>query len=158
MLNGRAVGGAVLGGLFAYALADATNDAVTYSLLKRQAMQTVEEHVELKQQLGCPYAPGPWYNSSITFTHAGHIANMTFTLHGAQSSTEVSLRAVRRTFPWGTLLYNLVGPGEWQVVVMEALVPSGGGLPRAMSLLGTGTKLSSEATGATLQGSCPTSN
>ena len=45
-------------------------------------------------------------------------------------------QVVRKGGLRSTLLYNLLGAGEWEVLMMDAVIGSGaGGLPLAMSLL-----------------------
>ena len=43
-------------------------------------------------------------------------------------------QVVRTKGPRSTLLYNLVGPANWEVLLMEASISAGGGLSRNISL------------------------
>jgi hypothetical protein len=43
-------------------------------------------------------------------------------------------QVVRTKGPRSTLLYNVVGPAKWDVLMMEASVSAGGGLSRNISL------------------------
>lgn len=45
-----------------------------------------------------------------------------------------ALQVVRTKGPRSTLLYNLVGSANWEVLMMEASVSAGGGLSRNISL------------------------
>lgn len=130
------MGGVALTGAFVYTAADVANDALTYFKLRALAMESAEGHLALGQRLGSSLTPGPWYDASVSFTHGGHIASTTFPVHGDKGSSDIVVRAVRRTYPLGTLLYNAAGPGEWKVLACEALLPPpGGGLPQPMPLL-----------------------
>ena len=44
------------------------------------------------------------------------------------------LQVVRTKGPRSTLLYNLVGSANWEVLMMEASISAGGGLSRNISL------------------------
>jgi len=46
----------------------------------------------------------------------------------------VLAQVVRTKGPRSTLLYNIVGPAKWDVLMMEASVSAGGGLSRNISL------------------------
>ncbi|DBA68293.1 TPA: hypothetical protein ACH3X2_013812 [Trebouxia sp. C0005] len=46
----------------------------------------------------------------------------------------VPAQVVRTKGPRSTLLYNIVGPAKWDVLMMEASVSAGGGLSRNISL------------------------
>ena len=46
------------------------------------------------------------------------------------------LQLVRKGGLRSTLLYNLLGAGEWEVLIMQAVIGMGpGGIPQSMSLL-----------------------
>ena len=47
----------------------------------------------------------------------------------------VVAQVVRIKGPRSTLLYNIVGPAKWDVLLMEASVSAGGGLSRSISLM-----------------------
>ncbi len=47
----------------------------------------------------------------------------------------VVAQVVRTKGPRSTLLYNIVGPAKWDVLMMEASVSAGGGLSRNISLM-----------------------
>lgn len=48
-------------------------------------------------------------------------------------------QVVRTKGPRSTLLYNIVGPAKWDVLMMEASVSAGGGLSRNVSLVDAST-------------------
>ena len=45
-----------------------------------------------------------------------------------------NVQVVRTKGPRSTLLYNLVGSANWEVLMMEASISAGGGLSRNISL------------------------
>lgn len=132
---------ALLGGAFLYCTVDQASDLSTYYMLKSMAMQVAMDNDELKRQLGvdqpdASLSTSAWYDSSIRFTHQHHIATAIFSLHGNITSTDVEIKvrfkktrrpgprsslpqAVRRPFPipsvLGTLIYNTLGPRDWQM-------------------------------------------
>lgn len=58
----------------------------------RLALAQAEGHPLIKEQLGVPLTAGPWYNSSVDLTHAGHIASCKFTVSGQTSASDVLVR------------------------------------------------------------------
>ena len=128
----------------------------------RLALEKATENAELSEQLGLPLNPGPWYNASIGLTHRDKMANCQFTLVGSKHSSDIymrvgdpfcplllinpfeqllafhtclrNLQVVRTKGPRSTLLYNLVGSANWEVLIMEASISAGGGLSRNISL------------------------
>ncbi|DBA95300.1 TPA: hypothetical protein ACH3X3_013192 [Trebouxia sp. C0006] len=127
-------GGLALVGLLGWTTADAVNEALVYRHCQRYFMQMAAENVELGEQVGLPLRPGPWYNASIGLTHGDHMANCQFTVIGSKHSSDIYMRVVRTKGPRSTLLYNIVGPAKWDVLMMEASVSAGGGLSRNISL------------------------
>ena len=107
----------------------------------------------LEQELGANLAAGPWYNSSVRITHGGHVAAVTMPLRGERRASDVRVRLVRKGGLRWTLLYNLLMP-EWEVMVMDALTGSEGGLPVAVSML---PPPGSAAAGAAESSSCSAS-
>jgi hypothetical protein len=148
-----ALGGALLAGVVGLS-ADLANDVVTYSILKEQAVELAGKDESLCELIGEPFVTGPWYSSSIGFTHKGHIATSTFQLTGTKRATDVQVRAVRRTGYPLTLLYNLVGPAEWQLMTCQAMMPGSGGLAQPKNLLPVPPK--AQAAGGPSDGTCPT--
>ncbi|KAA6423271.1 hypothetical protein WJX79_009708 [Trebouxia sp. C0005] len=127
-------GGLALIGLSGWITADAVNEALVYRHCQRIGLQRAADNVELGEQLGLPLRPGPWYNASIGLTHGNHMANCQFTVIGSKHSSDIYMRVVRTKGPRSTLLYNIVGPAKWDVLMMEASVSAGGGLSRNISL------------------------
>ncbi|KAL3146398.1 hypothetical protein ABBQ32_003080 [Trebouxia sp. C0010 RCD-2024] len=130
----RPAGGLALVGLLGWTTADALNEALVYRECQRLALEKATKNAELSEQLGLPLTPGPWYNASIGLTHRDNMANCQFTLLGSKHSSDIYMRVVRTKGPRSTLLYNLIGPANWEVLLMEASVSAGGGLSRNISL------------------------
>lgn len=128
-------GGLALVGMLGWTTADAVNEAMVYRHCQRIGLQRAAENAELGEQLGLPLRPGPWYNASIGLTHGNHMANCQFTVIGSKHSSDIYMRVVRTKGPRSTLLYNIVGPAKWDVLLMEASVSAGGGLSRNISLM-----------------------
>ncbi|PSC69846.1 Mitochondrial import inner membrane translocase subunit Tim21 [Micractinium conductrix] len=96
----------------------------------------MHDNDRFKAELGAPLSAGPWYNSSVLISPDGHLATVTLPVKGSRRSSDVTVRIVRRGGLRSTLLYNLVGGAEWEVLVMQAVIGMGpGGIPRSMSLL-----------------------
>jgi len=161
MLRNRLIGYG-LTGLCAYATLDACSDALMYVRAKNWVRSQSARHTNFVQLLshgnspgiGAPGASptvkgednlgqksasslhfGPWYDSSVKFTHSGMVTTVQLPCRGDCMSSDITVRAVRKGgFRW-TLLYNLIG-GEWDVVMMDALIGMGpGGRLVSMSLL-----------------------
>ncbi|KAI3428451.1 hypothetical protein D9Q98_007278 [Chlorella vulgaris] len=133
----KRLGGAALLGALAYTTADAAADSALYWRARGLVMEQAVAHERLCRELGGPpLQAGPWYNSSVAISHDGHIATVTMPLRGNRRSSDVTVRVVRQGGLRSTLLYNLVGGGHWDVLVMNALVGMGpGGTPISLSLM-----------------------
>lgn len=130
----RKLGGASLLGALAYTTCDAASETMMYIRAKQLVEQRVHDHAALRKELGDNLQLGPWYNSSVSITHDGHIAAVTLHCVGDRRASDIRLRLVRKGGLRFTLLYNLLTP-EWEVLMMDALVGSEGGLPVAISLV-----------------------
>lgn len=124
-----------LAGATAYLTADALNESLMYFRAKQLVAQRVQAgQQKLEQELGANLELGPWYNSSVRITHSGHLAAVTMPLRGESRASDVRVRLVRKGGLRWTLLYNIFAP-EWEVMVMDALIGSEGGLPVAVSMM-----------------------
>ncbi|KAL4428489.1 hypothetical protein ABPG75_002578 [Micractinium tetrahymenae] len=131
----RRLGGIALVGATTYMVADATADALMYLKAKSLVVANAEANERFKAELGAPLAAGPWYNGSVAVSAEGHIATVTLPVRGSRRSSDVTVRVVRKGGLRSTLLYNLTG-GDWEVLVMNAMIGMGpGGRPISMSLL-----------------------
>lgn len=69
---------------------------------------------------------GPWYDSSVHFTHGGMVVTVQMPCRGPERASDITMRAIRKHgFRW-TLLHNVTN-GEWDIVMLDALVGMGGG-------------------------------
>lgn len=128
------VGGIAFGG-FLYLVGDTASDYLTFSRLRTAALELVQQDSELQQLVGTPYTTGFWYNSTLGFSHREKVAHCTFQLQGSRRVTDVAVKAGRQHGPKSNILYNLIGPGTWQLISCQAMVPSEGGLVQPRSLL-----------------------
>ncbi len=153
-----AIAGCILGvGL--YVATDVAGEYTTYVILRDQATKLAEDSDRLKKQLGHPFSLGPWYNARIGelgmdacahdpcptdiklpvctsgFSAGRNIAQCSFQLQGQTQITDLTVRGIRKTGVLNTLMYNVMGPGEWKLIQCTAMFPSGGGLVRPESLI-----------------------
>lgn len=87
------------------------------------------------QIVGYPYTTGSWYDATLAFSHRDKVAHCTFQLKGTKGVTDIAVKAGRQPGYKSNVLYNILGPGTWQVLSCQAMVPSEGGLVQARSLL-----------------------
>jgi hypothetical protein len=87
------------------------------------------------QIVGYPYTSGSWYDATLAFSHREKVAHCTFQLRGTKGVTDVAVKAGRQPGYKSNVLYNILGPGTWQVLSCQAMVPGEGGLVQARSLL-----------------------
>ena len=82
--------------------------------------------------------------------HAAHQANCMLAgclgMLFLMSQLHIS-QVVRTKGPRSTLLYNLVGSANWEVLIMEASISAGGGLSRNISLADIPKPQSTKAAG-----------
>jgi hypothetical protein len=129
-----AIGGVAFGG-FLYLVGDTASDYLTYSRLRAAAVELADQDEELKQLVGLPYTTGFWYNSTLGFSHRDKVAHCTFQLQGSRRVTDIAVKAGRQQGFKSNVLYNILGPGTWNLLSCQAMVPSEGGLVEARSLI-----------------------
>lgn len=137
-----------LSALCAYATCDATADAIMYLKTKQWIEDAIEKRPDFIQTLSSidteeekepqkSLQLGPWYDSSVTFSHQGMIATITMPCRGDTQASDITVKAIRKGGLRWTLMYNIVD-GSWDVVMMDALVGfRGGGKLVSTSLLDT---------------------
>lgn len=136
-----------IGSVCAYATYDATNDAVMYYRGTRWLRRELERRDDVVAQLngasgddGTSIADvtiGPWYDASVVFTHHGMVVSLNVPMRGRAKSSDVLIRAVRKDGVASPLLYNLFGPGTWDIMCMDALVGMHSNRMLSVSLLDT---------------------
>eukprot|EP00873_Tetraselmis_striata_P037556 jgi/Tetstr1/457820/TSEL_044365.t1 len=136
----RIAGGAALSAAFGYCLADAANDAITFAILRRMAMERIDESDKVREfvcrtEPEAPMRTGPWYDSTLKLLRSGQLAVATFQVAGPSASTEVWVRATRPQGWRSTLLYNTLGPGRWELLSLEGTLRAEGGLAKRVSLV-----------------------
>jgi hypothetical protein len=142
-----ALAGFVLG-ITLYAGGDVANDILAFQILRSQARELADNDEELLEQIGSPLKYGPWYNSSIGFTHRGGIAQCTFQLVGSKQITDVNVRGIRGPGYASNLLYNTIGPRKWDLMMCTAMMPGGGGTVKPKTLLKQPPRSSDDGTAA----------
>lgn len=169
----RKIGGWALIGATAYVSSDAVSEAIMYMKAKDMILEKVATHDRFLSSIHADDVKtiqlGPWYNSSISFSHGGTLVSIIMPCKGIDRSSDITVRvrnlhytlllcilypevirkpsafivvltfcmqAVRKgTGLRSTLLYNLSG-GEWEAIIMDALIAMGpGGAPISLSLL-----------------------
>eukprot|EP00775_Hariotina_reticulata_P006480 gene6480-biopygen8274 len=128
------VKGLMFGGMM-YLTGDTVSDLLVYSKLHSQAMHLVLHDSQLADTIGQPYQSGPWYNATLAFSHRDKVAHCTFQVKGSRSVTDIAVKAGRRAGYSSNILYNLFGPGTWELLSCQAMMPSEGGLVQARSLM-----------------------
>uniref|UniRef100_A0A7S1X9H0 Uncharacterized protein n=1 Tax=Tetraselmis chuii TaxID=63592 RepID=A0A7S1X9H0_9CHLO len=133
-------GGALLSGTFGYCFVDAATDALTFRILRRMAMERIEESDRVRAfvcrtQPEAPMTTGPWYDSTVRLLRSGQLAVVTFQVAGPSASTEVWVRATRPQGWRSTFLYNTLGPGQWELLSLEGTLKAEGGLAKRVSLV-----------------------
>jgi hypothetical protein len=123
------------GGCLAYFAADTASDVYTFFAVRRAALERVAASADVAGLVGAPWAPGPWYNGTLGFSHRDRVAHVTFAVAGAARSTDVSTRAARRPGPRSNILYNAFGAGVWDLVTCQAMFPGEGGLATPRNLM-----------------------
>ncbi|KAI8102526.1 hypothetical protein M9435_006124 [Picochlorum sp. BPE23] len=129
-----------LSALCAYATCDATADAIMYLKTKQWIDDAIKKRPDFIQTLSASATVdteggkepqtslqlGPWYDSSVTFSHQGMIATITMPCRGDTQASDITVKAIRKGGLRWTLMYNIVD-GSWDVVMMDALVGMRGG-------------------------------
>lgn len=55
-------------------------------------MDAAAQHPRFAEEVGSPFAGGPWYNSSVAISHDGHMATVTLPLRGSRRASDVTVR------------------------------------------------------------------
>ena len=134
----RRLGGLTLVVATAAVSADAVGDLIMFHKAEALIRQRASTHAQVLDTLGADastLALGPWYDSSVTFSHGAMVAAVTVPVRGPTKGSDVTVRVVRKGGLRLALAYNLLG-GEWEPLMMDALVGMGpGGSLVSMSLL-----------------------
>eukprot|EP00878_Enallax_costatus_P018674 GHUV01019671.1.p1 GENE.GHUV01019671.1~~GHUV01019671.1.p1 ORF type:complete len:191 (+),score=61.01 GHUV01019671.1:2-574(+) len=118
-----------------YLAGDQASDMITYSKLHSQAMELVAKDDLIPQMIGAPYSSGAWYDATLAFSHRDKVAHCTFQLKGSRGVTDIAVKGGRQPGYRSNILYNMIGPGVWQLLSCQVMVPSEGGLVAPRSLM-----------------------
>jgi hypothetical protein len=134
----RSASAGALLGISLYTGCDLASDVYTYSVLRRKAMALAEESALLRSLLGAPpYNTAAWYNATMAYSAHRQVAQVTFgvTSPAAKRGTDITVKGARRPGYASNFLYNLLGPGEWDMLSCTAMFPAEGGVAQPRSLM-----------------------
>jgi hypothetical protein len=104
-----------------YMVCDGLSECVTLRTCQRLVLPLAASDEQLTGELGAPIFAGPMYSSSIRTSPSGRLAQCHFRIDGRHRSSDVT--ATVRRLPYScTFLYNLVGPGTWELIHCHVLV------------------------------------
>ena len=122
---------------------DACSDAYMYIKAKSWIHQGLKSRPDVVETLNDTRAReepgplpeiGPWYDSSVVFSHQGMVATITVPCRGTKQASDVMIKAIRKGGMRSTLLYNLFG-GDWDIMCMDAYLGMRGSSLLSVSLL-----------------------
>jgi hypothetical protein len=104
-----------------YMACDTLSDVVTLRACQQLVLPRAAANEQLVGELGVPIAAGPMYSSSLRTSASGRMVQCQFRLDGQLCSSDVTA-TVRRPPYASSWLYNLVGPGTWELIFCHVLV------------------------------------
>lgn len=110
-------------GVGAFSILD---DYLIFQQCSQNALETANTDVELKTILGENIERGPLYAATMGVDREGNSANCSFPVTGSLANGNLHLRAVRNDekHKWLTPYFPGSSGGRWEVLVLEALVPT----------------------------------
>lgn len=127
---GSGVVASLAGASVVYLVADSANDIITLRKCQHQVLDLAVKHSGLCQELGVPIEVGSLLKSSVRFSPSGRLVKCQFAVDGATKSSDVSATLHRPVYP-SSILYNLSGPGDWELLNCHILVGAATLLPAA---------------------------
>ncbi|KAJ7558362.1 hypothetical protein O6H91_04G035900 [Diphasiastrum complanatum] len=125
MRYGRPLGAVLLLGATGVAAASALKNILIYHGCSSKAMERAAKDPRMKKLLGESIEKGFWYEASLGLSHEGRSASCSFPIYGNQGHANLHLRAVKYEETGNKLAnLNIFSQGNWEVLVLEALVPS----------------------------------
>lgn len=112
-----------------YLACDAVSDTIILRECHKLVLPLALGRDALTTELGGELQPGPWFSSMVRSSSSGTMYQCQFRLDGSQRSSDVTATVYRPPYT-STALYNLLGPGEWQLKHCHVLV----GMPTGLSL------------------------
>ncbi|XP_024401972.1 uncharacterized protein [Physcomitrium patens] len=102
------------------------DDYLIFHQCSKGALDIANSDSELKTILGENIAQGPLYAATMGLDREGNSAQCSFPVTGSLDSGNLHLRAVRyeEKYKWLTPYFPGFSGGRWEVLVLEALVPT----------------------------------
>jgi hypothetical protein len=113
-------------GLMSLAGVSIYDDYLIYQQCSKKAMDQAVNNPRLLAVLGEHIEKGPWYEATMGLDHEGHSASCTFSVIGSLGTANLHLRAVKfeEKRNWLSPYAPGITGGRWEVLTLEALVPS----------------------------------
>jgi hypothetical protein len=118
-LQGTAVACAGCG--VVYLFCDALSDVITLRECQKLVLPLALKHEQLTEALEPPLEVGSVLFSSMRASPTGSMVQCQFTMEGKARSSQVTA-TVRRQAHGTPLLYNILGPGKWELTNCHVLV------------------------------------
>lgn len=115
------VGAAALGCGAVYLVCDTLSDVVTLRACQALVLPLAAQSKQLAGELGTPIAAGPMFSARLRVSETGRLVQCQFRLDGTQRSSDATA-TVRRPPYASSFLYNLTGPGTWELLHCHVLV------------------------------------
>lgn len=102
------------------------DDYLVFQQCSQSALETANSDSELKTILGEKIEQGPLYAATLGVDREGNSANCSFPVAGSLAKGNLHLRAVRyeEKYKWLTPYFPGLSGGRWEILVLEALVPT----------------------------------
>lgn len=104
-----------------YLTCDAVSDTIILRECHRLVLPLALARDSLAAELGGEVQPGPWFSSMVRSSTSGRMYQCQFRLDGSKRSSDVTATLSRPPYTT-TALYNLLGPGEWELKHCHVLV------------------------------------
>ena len=112
---------ALVGCGVAYLVCDTVSDVITLRECQKLVLPLAVRNEQLASALQLPLTVGPTWSSSLRVSPTGSMVQCQFKLDGQQRSSDVSATVRRK--PYATpFLYNLLGPGKWELIHCHVLL------------------------------------
>lgn len=109
-----------------YLTCDAVSDTIILRECHRLVLPLALARDALTTELGGELQPGPWFSSMVRSSSSGRMYQCQFRLDGTKRSSDVTATLYRPPYTT-TALYNLLGPGEWELKHCHVLVGTSSG-------------------------------
>ncbi|KAG0582224.1 hypothetical protein M758_3G042800 [Ceratodon purpureus] len=100
------------------------DDYLVFKQCSTKAIAKARNDPRLMRMIGDYVDQGPWYEATMDTAHEGHSATCRFPVHGTHGSAKLCVRAVRYEERMSSQFYYVwPGQGQWEMLVLEALIP-----------------------------------